>query len=314
MKVMVTGASGFIGVALLKGLANENRYDLVAALRHKEKCLPLGVDIVQVGDLASNIDWSMALEGVDVIVHAAARVHIMRDTVRDPLAEFRRINVDATLDFAHQAADAGVKRFIFLSSVKVNGEETLPGHSYTEESHPAPKDPYSISKYEAEQGLKTQALESGLEIVIIRLPLVYGPGVKGNFKSMMHLASKGIPLPFGAINNQRSLVAIDNLVDFIITCIDSSAAANQTFLVADGEDISTTELLRHFSSAKGKPTRLIPMPAGLVRLGVNLLGKKGISQRLFGSLQVDITKAREVLGWTPPVSVEEGLRRMIQGS
>jgi len=236
----------------------------------------------------------------------------MKEEVTDPLAEYRRVNVDGTLNLARYAVEAGVKRFVFISSIKVNGEQIAPGRPFTCDDTPTPKDPYAISKLEAEQGLQQIALETGMEVVIIRPPLVYGPGVKGNFASMIKLVEKGLPLPFGAIDNRRSLVGLDNLVDLIITCIDHPNAANQVFLVSDGEDLSTSGLLRRVAKAMGKPSRLIPVPAGLLQLGATVLGKKAIGQRLLGSLQVDISSTRERLDWTPPVSVDEGLRRCFE--
>jgi nucleoside-diphosphate-sugar epimerase len=262
-----------------------------------------------VGNFTGDTDWSTALTNQQVVIHAAARAHIMKDEVADPLAEYRRVNVDGTLNLARQAAAAGVKRFIFISSIKVNGEQTPLGQPFTADDTPAPEDAYGMSKWEAEQGLQQLASETGMEVVIIRPPLVYGPGVKGNFASMTKLVAKGLPLPLGAIHNQRSLVALDNLVDLIITCIDHPAAANQVFLAGDGQDLSTTELLRAVARAMGKPSRLIPVPSSLLMLGATLLGKKAVAQRLLGSLQVDIAKARNLLGWEPPVSVEEGLKR-----
>jgi len=233
----------------------------------------------------------------------------MNDAVPDPLAEYRKVNVEGTLNLARQAAKAGVSRFVYISSIKVNGEQTASGKPFTPDDEPAPEDSYGVSKLEAETGLHEIASETGMEVVIIRPPLVYGPGVKGNFASMIKLVDKGLPLPLGAIHNKRSLVALDNLVDLITTCIDHPAAANQVFLAGDGQDVSTTELLRGVGRAMGKPARLIPVPAGMLMFGAGLLGKKAVGQRLLGSLQVDISKARNLLGWEPPLSVEEGLRR-----
>ena len=307
--ILITGATGFVGRELCSRLESEER-DVRCVVRE----LSSMANSVVVGDIGPDTHWDEALKGVDTVIHLAARVHVMKDDSSDPLAEFRRVNVDATLNFARQAAAAaGVKRFIFLSTVKVNGEETTTGHPFNEGNPPYPLDPYGISKHEAEEGLRLLAEETGLEVVIIRPPLVYGPGVKGNFASMLHWIAKGIPLPLGAIHNQRSLVALDNLVDLIITCIDHPAAANQTFLVADGEDLSTTELLRRVGLAMGKPARLVPVPVGLLKFGAALLGKRGMAQRLCGNLQVDISKARDVLGWTPQVSVVEGLGKTVIG-
>lgn len=313
MKILVTGASGFIGTALIRSLCDKDCFRIVAALRHQMTGVPTGVDFVKVNGLTAVTDWNMALAEVGVVVHLAARVHVMNDLSMDPLAKFRQVNVAGTLNLARQAAAAGVKRFIFLSSIKVNGESTLPGHPFSERDIPAPQAPYSVSKYEAEEGLRQLAKETGMAVTIIRPPLVYGHGVKANFQHMLLWVKRGIPLPLGAISNQRSLVALDNLIDFILTCIVHPNAADQTFLVADGEDLSTTELLRRVGLALGKPARLIPVAVSLLNLSATLTGKKAIAQRLCGSLQVDISKARELLGWTPPLSLDDGLRRAVEG-
>src|SRR5690606_35447103 len=267
------------------------------------------VSCVEVGSIGATTDWSLALADISVVIHSAARVHVMHDTASEPLAKFREVNVDGTLTLARQAADAGVKRFIFISSIKVNGEGTLCGKPYTAFDTPAPEDPYGIAKMEAEQGLRLIADETGMEVVIIRPVLVYGPGVKANFLSMMRWVHKGIPLPLGAINNSRSLVSLDNLVDLIVTCIDHPAAANQTFLVSDGEDLSTTELLRRVGAAVDKIARLLPVPQKLLEFGASLLGKKAVAQRLLGYLQVDISHTCSTLGWKPSVTVDEALAK-----
>jgi nucleoside-diphosphate-sugar epimerase len=250
------------------------------------------------------------LAGVSVVIHCAARVHVMNEEATEPLAEFRRVNVAGTLRLARQAAEAGVRRFLFVSSIKVNGEHSQPGRPFTADQHPAPGDPYGVSKCEAETGLRALSQETGMEVVIIRPPLVYGPGVKANFLAMMRWLWRGVPLPLGGItDNRRSLVFLDNLVDLIVTCIDHPAAANQTFLVSDDEDLSTTALLRRMAAALGRPARLVPVPVGLITLGARMIGRPGVAQRLCGSLQVDIGKTKELLDWSPPVSVGEGLRR-----
>jgi nucleoside-diphosphate-sugar epimerase len=310
MKLLVTGASGFVGMELIRYLYEMHRFQIIAALHHQVPAFPTGVESVQVADLTAFTDWSMALAGVETVVHLAARVHVIHDLSRNPLDEFRQVNVAGTLNLARQAAVAGVKRFIFLSSVKVNGECTHPGYPYSEQDIPAPQDPYGISKHEAEEGLRQLAKETGMAVTIIRPPLVYGYGVKANFRNLLLWLKKGIPLPLGAIHNQRSFVALDNLIDFILTCILHPNAANQTFLVADGEDLSTPELLQRAGLALGKPVRLLPVAAGMLHLGATLIGKKAMTQRLCGSLQVDISKARELLNWAPPMSVDEGLRRV----
>ncbi len=236
----------------------------------------------------------------------------MKETSADPLTEFRKVNVDGTLSLARQSVAAGVKRFIFISSIKVNGERTGTGTAYCADDVPAPVDPYGITKMEAEQGLKELASNSSMEVVIIRPVLIYGPGVKANFLSMMNWLSKGVPLPFGAIHNRRSLVALDNLIDLIITCLNHPAAANQTFLVSDGQDVSTTELLRKTSDALHHPACLIPLPVWIMRVLAVSLGKQALFQRLFDSLQVDISKNKQLLDWTPPMSLEQSLAKTVQ--
>jgi len=238
----------------------------------------------------------------------------MHEETSDPLAEYRKVNVEGTLNLARHAVAAGVQRFIFISSIKVNGEATVNGSAFGADDKPAPEDAYGLSKLEAEQGLMDIAAKTGMEVVIIRPPLIYGPGVKGNFASMIKLVEKGLPLPLGAIHNQRSLVGIDNLIDLIIRCIDHPAAANQVFLAGDGEDLSTTELLRGVGKAMGQPARLVPVPEGLLQFGATLLGKKAMAQRLLGSLQIDISKTCELLDWKPPYTVEDGLRRCFERS
>lgn len=308
-KVMVTGATGFVGSGLAKQF-RERGFEVVAPVRSQRAS---GTGPV-VGEIDGHTDWQSALQNVDAIVHSAARAHIMKDGAMDPLGEFRKVNVEGTLNLASQAGGAGVKRFVYLSSIKVNGEQTVKGSSFREEDIPAPVDAYGISKLEAEQGLQKIARETGLEVVVIRPPLIYGPGVKGNFASMIKLVEDGLPLPLGAIHNKRSLLALDNLIDLIITCIDHPSAANEIFLAADGEDLSTSDLLRRVAEAMRKPSRLIPVPAALLQFGATILGKKAMAQRLLGSLQVDISKTREVLGWEPPISVNEGLRRCFKNN
>ncbi|MCG6574683.1 SDR family oxidoreductase [Pseudomonas sp. AF32] len=306
--ILMTGASGFVGGALLERLQAEPEKSVIAVVRG-DKRLPAPVNTVRIEAFSPQTEWLSHLTNVDTVIHCAARVHVMNDKEADPLAAFRQVNVVGTLNFARQAAQAGVRRFIFISSIKVNGEGTSPGRPYHADDLPAPADPYGVSKQEAEEGLRQLAQATGMEVVIIRPVLVYGPGVKANFLSMMRWLDKGVPLPFGAIENRRSLVSIDNLVDLIVTCIDHPAAANQTFLVSDGEDLSTTALLSRMARALGKSARLIPVPSWMLERGAGLLGKKALSQRLCGSLQVDIEKTRTLLNWIPPVSVDDALAR-----
>lgn len=308
--ILITGATGFVGKSLVQRfLADDESRRLVVAVRKGGQPWPARVLPIITGDLHPATDWSVALEGVEVVVHSAARVHVMHDTEADPLTAFRSVNVDGTLNLARQAAASGVKRFVFISSVKVNGESTSLGRAFTEAVAPNPQDAYGQSKDEAEQGLCRIAVETAMEVIIIRPPLVYGPGVKANFAALMRAVQRGWPLPLGAVHNQRSLVALDNLVDFIVTCITHPQAANQTFLVSDGQDLSTSELVRGIAQAAGVPARLLPVPVWALQAAASLLGKGDAVQRLCGNLQVDISKARSLLGWEPPVSVEEGLRR-----
>ncbi len=306
-EMLVTGANGFVGQALCAGLLRRG-HAVRGAVRSQTALAALAVPGTVVGEVDANTDWSEALEGVGTVVHLAARVHVMRDKVANPLAEFRRVNVQGTLNLARQAAAAGVRRFVFISSIGVNGAVTFQ-QPFTAQDRAAPYSPYTVSKYEAELGLQALAAETGMDVVTIRPPLVYGPNAPGNFGSLMRLLKRGVPLPLGAIHNQRSLVSLDNLVDLLVTCITHPAAANQTFLVSDGEDVSTTELLRRMGQALGHPARLIPVPTSILKLAATVVGKSDVAQRLCGSLQVDIEKTRRLLGWTPPVSLDEGVRR-----
>jgi nucleoside-diphosphate-sugar epimerase len=312
--ILITGVTGFVGGALVKRLmAGGACGGVVASLRRLDASLPDGVKLVQVGDLLPTTDWSMALQQVDAVVHCAARVHVMQDSANNPLEAYRHVNVQGTLNLAQQAAQAGARRFVFVSSIKVNGEATLPGKPFRADDEPAPLDPYGLSKMEAEQGLREFSAQTGMEVVIVRPPLVYGPGVKANFASMMRWLAKGVPLPLGAIHNTRSMVALDNLVDCLVTCLKHPAAAGQTFLVSDGEDVSTSQLLRRTAHAMGKPARLLPVPAVFLQWGASLLGKGDVAQRLCGSLQVDISKTRQLLGWSPPLTLDQGLKKAVEG-
>lgn len=303
--ILVTGANGFMGTRFCEVL-HERHFPFKMAVRGTYS------QAISVGDINSHTNWQLALSDISVVVHLAARVHVMNDKSANPLAEFRKVNVDGTLNLARQAASAGVKRFVFISSIKVNGEKTTINQPFGADDTPNPQDAYGISKLEAEQGLRLLSEKTGMEIVIIRPPLVYGSGVKANFLSMMRWLSKGVPLPLGGIKNKRSLVSLDNLVDLTLLCCHHPAAANQIFLVSDGEDLSTSDLLRRMGQALYSPARLIPVPAIFLRFAATLLGKGDVAQRLCESLQVDITKTQQLLNWNPPVSVDEGLFKTAQ--
>jgi len=305
-KVLITGAGGFVGEALVFRLLLDKKFSPVAAVRGSTRLQ--GLCPVAVFDLANTIALP-DLNDVQVVIHAAARVHVMNETAIDALAEFRKINLEGTLRLAQHAANSGVKRFIFISTIKVNGESTAPGIPFKADDVPAPLDPYAISKYEAEEALKQLGNSTGMEIVIIRPPLVYGPGVKGNFLTLLRWLDRGIPLPLGVIDNQRSLVAIGNLVDLVVVCINHPRAASNTFLVSDGEDLSTTQLLRSLGSALGKRARLLPVPKWLLKMAAASMGKQMVVRRLCESLQVDISKNRELLGWTPPINIDRTMRQ-----
>jgi nucleoside-diphosphate-sugar epimerase len=305
-KVLITGAGGFVGEALVFRLLLDKKFSPLAAVRGSTRLQ--GLCPVVFFDLA-NTNALPDLNDVQVVIHAAARVHVMNETAIDALAEFRKINLEGTLRLAQHAANSGVERFIFISTIKVNGESTTPGIPFKADDVPAPLDPYAISKYEAEEALKRLGNSTGMEIVIIRPPLVYGPGVKGNFLTLLRWLDRGVPLPLGAIDNQRSLVAIGNLVDLIVVCINHPRAASNTFLVSDGEDLSTTQLLITLGSALGKSARLLPVPKWLLNMAATSMGKQMVVRRLCESLQVDIGKNRELLGWTPPINIDRTMRQ-----
>jgi nucleoside-diphosphate-sugar epimerase len=306
VRVLITGATGFVGTALVDRIVKEGRLLVRATVRRASDVLPSVVERVP-GDLTPAADWLAALVDVSAVVHLAARVHVMREASSDPLAEFRRVNVAGTLALARQAAAAGVRRFVYLSSVKVNGESG----AYAETDPPAPVDAYGVSKHEAEVGLRQIATATGMDVVIVRAPLVYGRGVGANFKALIDAVARGVPLPLGAIDNRRSLIALDNLIDFMLICLEHPAAANETYLVSDGEDLSTPDLVRRLARAMGRRARLIPVPGPLLMTAAALVGRRDVARRLLGSLQVDITKAKQQLGWVPPVPVDEGLRRTV---
>ncbi|WP_312932370.1 SDR family oxidoreductase [Pseudomonas sp.] len=306
--ILVTGANGFVGRALVEHLLTSQPRPVIAAVRQADADLPPKASRRVAPALGPTAQWASALKGVECVVHAAARVHVMQDAVADPLQAFRQVNTAGTLALATQAAQAGVRRFVFISSIKVNGEQTLPGQAFTADQPPQPVDPYGVSKHEAEQGLLQVARETGMEVVIVRPVLVYGPGVGANVASMMRWLARGVPLPLGAIDNRRSLVSLANLVDFVALCVEHPCAANQVFLVSDGEDLSTTGLLRRMSRALGRRALLIPIPPACLALMARVLGKTPVAQRLLGSLQVDIEKNKQRLGWQPAVPVDVALQ------
>ncbi|MDO9010977.1 MAG: SDR family oxidoreductase [Gallionella sp.] len=321
--MLVTGANGFVGRALCDEAASQG-FRVRGATR--TACHLAGAaENVIVGACDNETDWMPALGGIDAVIHLAARVHVMHDESSDPLAEFRKVNVAGAENLARQAARAGVKRLVYVSSIKVNGEgtpaittltPTLKGSEqnvFSESDLPAPQDPYGISKWEAEQALHRVAAETGLEVVIVRPPLVYGAGVKGNFAQMLKVLARGIPLPLAAVDNRRSLIYVGNLVDALILCATHSAAAGQTYLVSDGEDVSTPELLRQLGAVMGHPARLYPCPQALLRLAGRLTGKADQIERLLGSLQIDSDKIRCELGWQPPYTLDQGLRATADG-
>ena len=314
MNYLITGASGFIGKSLLNQLLNDN-HRLTLLVRKHIPCLSSAIKQVVFGPNGLNSIDEDVFKSIDSVIHLAGRAHQVKDASTCALNDFRFVNRDLTISLAKLSISHGVKRFIYLSSIKVNGEYTDSGNCFTPDDFFFTNDPYGISKFEAEAGLLDLAVEFGIEVVIIRPPLVYGPGVKANFASMVGWVRKGIPLPFGMVDNKRSLIAIDNLVDFILLCADSSRspkAANQVFLVSDGEDVSLTTLLRKVAKAYGARARLLPVPVSFMRLAAKLLGRSDMADRLFGDLQVDSSKARELLGWKPVITMDEQLRKMAE--
>jgi nucleoside-diphosphate-sugar epimerase len=307
MKLLVTGASGFVGRALCQHLASIG-HEVRPAVR-KPSAVP-GERVLPADDAPA---WQQALSGCESVLHLAGRAHVMHEHASDPLQAFREANVEATLVLAQRAAQAGVRRFVFVSSIKVNGESTAPGAYFRAEDVPQPCDPYAVSKWEAEQGLQRIAQASGMALVIVRPPLVYGPGVKGNFAQMLRWVSKAVPLPLGAVHNQRSMIALDNLIDFLALCAlpaQSPQASNRVFLVSDGAPVSTPDLLHKIAGAYGRSIWLPPVPPVLLRLFASALGKSEAIDRLLGSLVIDDQPARQLLGWQPPVSMDEQLQRM----
>ncbi len=305
--VAVTGATGFIGQALCTHLRSRG-YMIVPAVRTLSTA---DVGTVAVGDIGPRTDWSKALAGIDCVIHCAARAHVLKETAAKPLEAFRVVNVGGTRRLAEQAAEMGVRRLVFLSSVGVLGVHTNGRSPFSASDPPAPSEPYGISKFEAEQVLWKIARDTGLEVVVVRPPLVYGPGVRANFLRLMQLVACGLPLPFGSVENSRSLVALDNLVDLIVRCVRHPAASGQTFLVSDGEDLSTPELIRRIAQSMGTKARLLPVPPPVLRMFGRLAGRHVEMERLLGSLQVDIEHTRQTLNWAPPVTVDQGLQRAV---
>jgi nucleoside-diphosphate-sugar epimerase len=303
--VLVTGAMGFVGRVCVPGLEQAG-WHVRCALRADTPLVPNGADRRSVGDIGPSTNWCSALAGINAVVHLAARVHVMRETAPDSLEAFRATNVAGTARLAREAAAAGVKRFVFLSSVKVNGEATA-GQPFTERDVPRPEDPYGISKREAEEALREIGGRTGLEVVILRPPLVYGPGVKANFLRLIRWVDRGVPLPLASVQNRRSLIYVGNLVDAVVRCIDHPAAPGETFLVDDGVPVSTPQLLRELGEALGRPARLLPLPPALLRGAARLLGRGDDVARLLGDLVVDSSHIRGRLGWQPPFSRRDGL-------
>jgi nucleoside-diphosphate-sugar epimerase len=310
-KVLVTGPTGFIGRHLCAQLT-QNGYGVRKALRHETGGSDLpergGYETSVVGNINEATDWTRAVNGVDCIVHLAARVHVMREHETDPLAAYRSTNTFATINLARSAAAAGVRRLVFVSTIKVNGEITYE-KPFRAVDVPSPMDAYAISKWEAEQSILRIGRESGLEVVIVRPPLVYGPGVKGNFLRLLQIINRGFPMPLAACQNKRSFVYLDNMVDLLIHCLSQPEAHGQIFLVSDGKDLSTPELVTRIAMAMDQKTRLISLPPAWLKIAAKLIGKPGLFDRLCGSLQLDIDHTCKTLKWTPPVSVDEGVRR-----
>ncbi|NOU01597.1 MAG: SDR family oxidoreductase [Gallionella sp.] len=305
-KVLVTGATGFVGRVLCKELRHRG-FQVRAAVRSLDLSIE-GIESVVVGEIAGGTSWRDALRDVDVVIHLAARVHVMKDEAADPLSEFLKVNVSGTENLARQAAQAGVKRLVYVSSIKVNGDSTTGSQPFSESNQPNPQDPYGISKWRAEQALQRIAQETGLEIVIVRPPLVYGAGVKGNFISLMTAIDKDVPLPLAGAKNLRSLLYVGNLADALIVCAAHPDAAGQTYLLSDGEDISTAMLVKKIATALGRKSRSFYFPPGLLRAAAGVLGRSAQVERLFGSLQVNNQKIRNELSWCPPFTLEQGLR------
>jgi UDP-glucose 4-epimerase len=308
-KLLVTGANGFVGAALCRELTRRG-IPFIGSVRKHAGGRPARENEFETSDLSVSVDWRPALAGCDVVIHLAARVHMMREQLADPLSVYRAVNVDATMRLARQAAELGTRRFVFVSSVKVNGERTT-DRAFSAGDVPQPEDAYGKSKLEAEQALQEWSARSGVELVIVRPPLVYGQGVRANFLRLMQLVQSGVPLPLGSVHNLRSMVALDNLVDFLLLCAAHPAAAGSVWMVSDQQDVSISQLIRLIARAMNKPARLFPVPPGLLAASAAILGRRAAAGRLLDSLQVDAGPAVARLGWTPPLDVENGIRRTV---
>lgn len=310
MRCLVTGANGFVGKAVCHALLRQGQ--TVRAAARNADFVAEHVEVAAVGQIDGQTDWSQALRDIEIVIHLAARVHVMTDAAKDPLAAFRSVNTQGTERLARCAAAGGARRLVYVSTIKVNGEQTGNGKKFSEIDAPAPLDPYAVSKWEAEQALYRVADETGMEVVIVRPPLVYGPGVKGNFLRLLGAIERGIPLPFGAVRNRRSLIYVENLAHALVTCATHPSAADQTYLVCDGEDVATPDLLRQLAAAMGLRDHLFYCPQGLLRLGAKLAGKSPQLSRLIGDLQVDSGRIRADLDWTPPYPLRQGLQATAQ--
>lgn len=309
-KILVTGASGFVGQALCFSLLAQGHLGPAAVRSANSMPLGGGLGVVAVGEVGAQTDWSEALVGVDCVIHCAARAHVMHETESNALAAYRAVNVAGTQRLAVQAVALGVRRLVFLSSIGVLGIHTNSRGPFSVSDAPKPVEDYAISKWEAEQALWAVSAQTGLEVVVVRPPLVYGPGLKGNLLRLLRWVARGVPLPLGAVHNQRSLVGLSNLVDLLLRCAEHPAAAGKTFLASDGRDSSISELIRLMAEGMNRRAHLLPIPVSLLKAGGSLLGKRSEIDRLVGSLQVDSAYTRAQLGWAPPVSVEDGVREM----
>ena len=322
-KILITGASGFIGQSLMKSLLNLSRSVRGTVRSRNSFFLDIKTEYVSTGDINLKTNWKESLVNIDCIVHCAGKAHIIKSKRKNLSKIYQSVNVDGTKQLAEQALKAKVRRLIFLSTIKVNGEYTdndsvikflnRKKNVFSHKDLASPEDDYAISKFNAEKALWEISLKKGLEVVVVRLPLVYGNNVKGNLARLIKIVRSGIPLPLSMIENQRSMIGIDNLTDLLIRCIDDPEASGKTFLASDGEDLSTPELIKLIASSMGKSANLFPLPISILKLIGSIFGKREEINRLVGSLRIDNTYTKEILKWNPPISVEEGIRRMVQG-